>query len=73
MERCMTAQTYQNPFLQKSFNDVLLDQEKYLIPQNSNTEVAPDAQPHFRFFGLPFLLNLTIITNFNILNKYLKI
>lgn len=43
MERCMTAQTYQNPFLQKSFNDVLLDQEKYLIPQNSNTEVAPDA------------------------------
>ena len=38
MERCMTTQTYQNPFLYKNFNDVILDQEKYLIPQNSNME-----------------------------------
>ena len=38
MERCMTAQSFQNPFFSKNFNDVLLDQEKYLIPQNSNYE-----------------------------------
>tara|TARA_B100001093_G_scaffold518064_1_gene601642 strand:- start:1157 stop:1462 length:306 start_codon:yes stop_codon:yes gene_type:complete len=36
MERCMTSQSFQNPFLSKNFNDVLVDQEKYLIPQNSN-------------------------------------
>jgi hypothetical protein len=36
MERCMTVQTFQNPFLSKDFNQVLLDQEKYLKPLNSN-------------------------------------
>ena len=36
MERCITAQAFQNPFLHKDFNDVLLDQEKYLKPLNSN-------------------------------------
>ena len=38
MERCMTAQSFQNPFLNKNFNYVLSDQQKYLIPQNSNHE-----------------------------------
>ena len=38
MERCMTAQSFQNPFLNKDFNQVLLDQEKYLKPLNSNYE-----------------------------------
>ena len=38
MERCMTAQSFQNPFLNKNFNEVLSDQQKYLIPQNSNYE-----------------------------------
>lgn len=36
MERCMSVQTFQNPFLSKDFNDVLLDQETYLKPLNSN-------------------------------------
>ena len=36
MERCMTTQTYLNPFLHKDFSQVLLDQEKYLKPLNSN-------------------------------------
>ena len=31
MGRKMAVQTYQNPFLNKTFNDVLADQEKYLI------------------------------------------
>ena len=35
MERQIMSQSCQNPFLNKDFNDVLLDQEKYLIPQNS--------------------------------------
>ena len=38
MERQMIVQTCQNPFLNKNFSDVLLDQEKYLIPQNSQVE-----------------------------------
>ena len=38
MERQMMAQSCQNPFLNKDFQDVLLDQEKYLIPQNSLNE-----------------------------------
>ena len=35
MERQMLIQTSQNPFFNKSFSDVLSDQEKFLIPQNS--------------------------------------
>ena len=35
MDRSMLIQTRQNPFLTKNFNDVLSDQEKYLIPKNS--------------------------------------
>ena len=35
MERQMLIQTCQNPFLHKNFDEVLSDQEKYLIPQNS--------------------------------------
>ena len=31
MGRKMAVQTYQNPFLNKTFEDVLADQEKYLI------------------------------------------
>ena len=38
MERQMLAQSSQNPFLNKNFVDVLIDQEKYLIPQNSQVE-----------------------------------
>lgn len=38
MERCMTAHSFQNPFLNKNFKDVLSDQQNYLIPQNSNYE-----------------------------------
>ena len=38
MERQMLIQTCQNPFLNKDFTEVLTDQEKYLIPQNSLTE-----------------------------------
>jgi hypothetical protein len=35
LNRSMLTQTFQNPFLHKDFKDVLADQEKYLIPQNS--------------------------------------
>lgn len=35
MERRMTIQTFQNPFLHKNIGQVLDDQEKYLKPQNS--------------------------------------
>ena len=35
MERSMLTQTYINPFLSKSIGEVLSDQEKFLIPQNS--------------------------------------
>ena len=35
MDRSMLIQTCQNPFLTKNFDDVLSDQEKYLIPKNS--------------------------------------
>lgn len=35
MERQMLIQTSQNPFFNRDFGDVLTDQEKYLIPQNS--------------------------------------
>ena len=38
MERSMLTQTYQNPFLYKDFNDVISDQEKYLMPKNSLIE-----------------------------------
>ena len=38
MERQMLVQSSQNPFLNKNFVDVLIDQEKYLIPQNSQVE-----------------------------------
>jgi len=38
MERQMLIQTCQNPFLNKNFQDVISDQEKYLIPQNSLVE-----------------------------------
>ena len=38
MDRAMLIQTCQNPFLSKDFNDVLSDQEKYLIPRNSLSE-----------------------------------
>lgn len=41
MERRMSVQTFQNPFLHKSFSDVLYDQEKYLIPQNSLIDKEP--------------------------------
>ena len=34
-ERSMTIQTCINPFLKKKYEDVLIDQEKFLIPQNS--------------------------------------
>ena len=37
MEREMLVQTYQNPFFNKNYNDVLSDQETYLKPQNSST------------------------------------
>jgi hypothetical protein len=36
MEREMLVQTYQNPFFNKNYNDVLCDQETYLKPQNSS-------------------------------------
>ena len=36
MEREMLAQTCQNPFFNKNFNDVVFDQEKYLKPQSSS-------------------------------------
>ena len=32
----MLAQTCQNPFFNKNFNDVVFDQEKYLKPQSSS-------------------------------------
>jgi len=41
MNRQMLSQTFQNPFLHKSYNDVLADQEKYLKPQNSLTNEEP--------------------------------
>jgi hypothetical protein len=41
MERRMSVQTFQNPFLHKNFSDVLCDQEKYLIPQNSLINKEP--------------------------------
>jgi len=41
MERQMTIQTFQNPFLHKNLVDVLSDQEKYLIPQNSLNNKEP--------------------------------
>lgn len=34
-ERNLVTQTYINPFLNKSYNDVLIDQEKYMIPKIS--------------------------------------
>ena len=36
VEREMLVQTYQNPFFNKNYNEVLSDQEKYLKPQNSS-------------------------------------
>ena len=36
MQREMMVQTFQNPFLNKDFNEVLSDQEKFLKPQNSS-------------------------------------
>lgn len=36
MERCMTVQAFQNPFLNKNFSSVLSDQETFLRPKNSN-------------------------------------
>ncbi len=36
MEREMIVQTYQNPFFNKNYNDVLDDQERYLKPRNSS-------------------------------------
>jgi len=41
MNRQMLTQTFQNPFLHKSFKDVLADQEKYLKPQNSLINEQP--------------------------------
>ena len=41
MNRQMLSQTFQNPFLHKSYNDVLADQEKYLKPQNSLINEEP--------------------------------
>lgn len=34
-QRNMVPQTYINPFLKKSYNEVLIDQEKYMIPKIS--------------------------------------
>tara|TARA_Y100001980_G_C14473824_1_gene253508 strand:+ start:290 stop:580 length:291 start_codon:yes stop_codon:yes gene_type:complete len=34
--RIFITQTYINPFLNKEYNKVLEDQDKYLIPKNSN-------------------------------------
>lgn len=36
LDRSMIPQTYINPFLNKNYNDVLSDQEKFLIPKNSS-------------------------------------
>jgi len=36
MQREMMVQTFQNPFLNKDFNEVLSDQEKFLKPCNSS-------------------------------------
>jgi ribosome recycling factor len=41
MDRRMSIQTFQNPFLHKSYNDVLADQEKYLMPHNSLINKEP--------------------------------
>jgi len=41
MNRQMLTQTFQNPFLHKSFKDVLADQEKFLKPQNSLASEEP--------------------------------
>ena len=41
MERRMSIQTFQNPFLHKNYNDVLADQEKYLMPHNSLINKEP--------------------------------
>jgi hypothetical protein len=35
-QRKFITQTYINPFLNKEYNKVLEDQDKYLIPKNSN-------------------------------------
>ena len=35
LDRYLISQQYQNPFFHKNFMDVLHDQEKYLMPQNS--------------------------------------
>lgn len=37
-ERPMLVQTYLNPFLSKDFNDVINDQENFLIPKDSFLE-----------------------------------
>lgn len=37
-ERPMIVQTCLNPFLKKNFEDVINDQEKFLIPKNSFVE-----------------------------------
>tara|TARA_B100001121_G_C18556938_1_gene558413 strand:+ start:376 stop:660 length:285 start_codon:yes stop_codon:yes gene_type:complete len=36
MKREMLVQTCQNPFLVKNYNEVIEDQEKFLIPVNSS-------------------------------------
>ena len=36
LNRNGVIQTYINPFLSKDFNDVIIDQEKFLKPQNSS-------------------------------------
>jgi len=45
MGRRMISQRCQNPFLTKDFSDVLSDQERFLIPQNSNVEVEVTSTP----------------------------
>lgn len=37
-KRPMIVQTYQNPYLMKNFNEVIDDQEKFLIPKDSLIE-----------------------------------
>ena len=37
-KRNNVIRTTLNPFLKKTYNEVILDQEKFLIPQNSNFE-----------------------------------
>ena len=37
-KRPMLVQTYQNPYLMKNFNEVIDDQQKFLIPKDSLIE-----------------------------------